>query len=450
MKEELTFEKVEEILVNKGNQKPLKRLLYLLLSLKEKNKLNYIGMDEEKEKNNIINFYDEKEEKIAEISLRGDRLNTIEKLWINPEYLKDKFRYYIKTPGVIFIQQDNYAGTCSHACVRMLASFFNLHDELTFEKIGQMLRNTSFPTSGLNTEEVIEILKKIGTNPLVYSFTKGKTKEGFIQYWADEIIYYYIESGIPCYVALETRGGTGHAIVIIGHTFDEHAWWPEAQPAYYHAGNYIKPTNWINFIIHDDNFGPYLTMDTSLRKNIYKVIIPFPYKDNKLKIYPEQAEELAYSFIVENRENFRKHSKIEDIHVGNFIKHLKNNALVLRTFLIEKEIFLESIKKSYRISQKLKRIYLSPLIQNILLKNLNKFWLVEISIPELFSSLRYRIGEAVIDPYCSFDECPILIFHLPGLIFIKNRNNKKLQPYAIKDDKFAYEHLLNSYESRKK
>src|SRR5262249_36482969 len=72
-------------------------------------------------------------------------------------------------------------------------------------------------------------------------------------------LYGVIESGYPSLVGFEldnnSAGGGRHVIPVLGHTFNEDTWLPDAQRAYF-GGNlaYYSSENWLStFLVHDDN-----------------------------------------------------------------------------------------------------------------------------------------------------------------------------------------------------
>src|ERR1019366_969590 len=82
-------------------------------------------------------------------------------------------------------------------------------------------------------------------------------------------LYGFIESGFPALVGFELdrpnpgpAGAPRHVIPVFGHTFNEDTWLPDAQRAYFGGTlSYYPSENWLStFVVHDDNFGPYLCL----------------------------------------------------------------------------------------------------------------------------------------------------------------------------------------------
>ena len=88
-------------------------------------------------------------------------------------------------------------------------------------------------------------------------------------------LYGFIESGAPALLGFELEdpnanaGEAGrHIIPVVGHTFNEDAWMPEADRNYFAKGlSYYPSESWLStFVAHDDNFGPYYCLPRNFLK----------------------------------------------------------------------------------------------------------------------------------------------------------------------------------------
>lgn len=363
-----------------------------------------------------------------------------------------------------FIQQDGLTGVCAHACLKMALyyliqqfSTFNgnrreLHTLPEIDKISQeiILDEPILTTHalGLGIPHIRKVFKKAHCNPLIYDFTKQE-QNGRLSYEPDELIYWYMESGFPVIIGFRTEE-SGHAVVVIGHTFNPNAWWPEAKEGYYrkvfaNRPHYLESFAWTNFIIHDDNFGPYLTAPTEFPL-VTIIAIPIP-EEIEINILAEEAEKIAYSKI--KKETFFSNVTITEIGdfkketvqwIELFWKHFDEGKLVLRTFLIESKKFKENIQGNKGISPTIKEVYPElPLPERI--------WITELSIPELFSHKRMSLGEIIIDPTCPIDiydcDVAILSIHLPGIIAWHHSNTNQKWWKIVSDDS-PYQHTFHS------
>ncbi len=370
-----------------------------------------------------------------------------------------------KIESTPFIQQDGLTGVCAHACLKM-ALYYLIQQFPTFkdkerklptlpeiDEISQeIMLDTPISThraSGLWIPHIRKVIKEANCNSLIYDFTKQE-RDGmlFYEYEPDELIYWYMESGFPVIIGFQTEE-SGHAVVVIGHTFNANAWWPEAKTDYYRKvfpdrPHCLESFAWTNFIIHDDNFGPYLTTPTQFPL-VTIIAIPIP-EEIEINILPEEAEKIAYSKI--EPETFFSKIKItpEDFKektiqwIELFWKHFAEGKLVLRTFLMESEKFKENFQRTDGIPSIIKKVYDEiPLPE--------KIWVTEISIPELFAHKRMRLGEIIIDPTCPTNiygyDTSILCIHLPGIIgWHHSKTNQKW--WQIVSDDSPYQHTFQN------
>lgn len=272
-----------------------------------------------------------------------------------------------------------------------------------------------------------------------------------IKYSIEEIIYTYIESHIPVLVVFDSNHHRGaHMVVITGHTFDSYAWWPEANEHYYQKlpyGNYLKSSSWVGFLGQDDNFGPYLSFPREFQ-NIDTVIVPLPYN---IAIMAEFINPIIRS-LVTNDEIQKKIESVKTIWSECLLKHIDEGKLLLRTFLISKKEFIRNINKSDVIDA-VKNFYNN---EN-LFTTPDRFWITEISVPEIFSQQRYCLGEIIINPnpkipvlnkvnlkdiiFKNINQIVISI-HLSGTIIIPNSEGKKWEMQI--DGDVPYSHIMRT------
>jgi len=358
----------------------------------------------------------------------------------------------LEVDGFAFIQQDGQLGCCSHVALAM-ADRFLIKAEKPKRKhkpndpylVGDIVESVSsvsevqrlIPTEGLRPMQISEALKKMGYSPLVYEY--GQDKERPIP--PERVIYHYLESKIPIIVGIPTATGK-HALTVIGHSFEPDLWWALAEKPYYNSRpsgvDHHCSTTWLqNFIVHDDNFGPYLTIPKEFiwaaARHTLVVMVPLPPNVN---ITGEESESIAYGLLLISAEIIAK--KIEDKtnitqhpqeYFSIFHEHLKNEDLVLRTWLLPSDQFKEQ--------------YVSPAMACYYnnLKMPKKIWLTEVSIPELFCQARLRLGEVIIDPTASKTRTCFLAIHLPGYLISRNIDTEELNFSEVIDDE-PFKHIM--------
>lgn len=172
-------------------------------------------------------------------------------------------------PGYPFIQQIPSRWPCVYAALRMFSiwmkrtknsvlKYDKTKSGLTFPEIEEL---ADCGSGGMTRIELEGCIRKMGFSPISYVYNDPDHPAAF---HPDSLIYSYSESGIPVFVVFGTEDGDiGHVVTILGHSIESDAWWPEAEQGYYSQvlsdrPPYLRTTAWMDFIGHDDNFGPYL------------------------------------------------------------------------------------------------------------------------------------------------------------------------------------------------
>ena len=375
----------------------------------------------------------------------------------------------LKVTGFPFMQQDKHAGCCAHAGLIMAERFLvqrrNRKNPGSNEQphLLENIRNTlstvpgvgrKLPTPGLRAIDISTVLEgAMEYSPLVYVYSKDN-KPPFA---LERMLYHYLESKIPVQLLVPTEGG-GHSLTVIGHSFDPDVWWALARESYYRDRPLEElchcSTNWIeHFIVQDDNFGPYLTVPKSYIRLCESsgrsaIAVPLPPDVN---IEGPTAELIATCCIAKeiNVQNMLAAHDNGQISwntwklFGVMWSHFLRRDLVLRTFLVDSNEYNNSYVPPHL------KPYYNPL------RLYNKIWLTEISIPELFSQTRKRVGEILIDPTApppsllgqnllpNPEEAAraVLAIHVPGWIGTRDVDAENLTPNYILDDS-VYSHII--------
>lgn len=236
-------------------------------------------------------------------------------------------------------------------------------------------------------------------------------------------LYALIESRIPVFLGVHVKMGQQHALTVFGHTHDRNSWAGISDYLYYskHSGlNYHSNTLWIkNFIIHDDNMGPYMFMSSEQVDKVFSALIAFHPKISKLKTDPTRIEEAVSNLLfspgfkslfqktgAQLRKEHPKHFK----QLLNFYRHIKEpdshaNGFVLRTFLREGAHLINRYTKH------------DPGLAEVVAKIISEegeedlFWVVEITLADLYCYAQQAIGMAVLN-----GDGHIILVHIPGML----------------------------------
>jgi hypothetical protein len=305
-----------------------------------------------------------------------------------------------------FLQQDNVIGVCAHACLKMVSGILKSNfigcADMTFEEISQKIQlmpsfgKSHLPSSGLREDQLFSVLESMGTDPQLIQFDQGREKSGQ-KLTFDQVVYPYIESGIPVLGGINVESA-GHAIIVVGHTFDKDSWWQKVERDYYPT--LTSGTTWTpsyiwspEFIIQDDNFGSYLSVSRFiLRTAIRSILIPLP-KSCHILLSGYYAESLASSYLQNKSLRHGIYSGSQVVEPWrSILKEIWEKGIsrkiVLRPLIISKENFLTHINTV--LPAEIVNIYshlnLPPWI-----------WSIEISTLELYPE-HQKIGEILLNP----------------------------------------------------
>jgi hypothetical protein len=302
-----------------------------------------------------------------------------------------------------FVQQDGVIGICAHASIRMLSMILSKRyskcKSMTIKEINQkvsampLFEGSHLPSTGLASFEIVNAIEGMGATAVLYLFERGKERTKGLP--IERVIYPYVESGIPVIVGIGTESA-GHAVLVVGHTFDQDSWWQHAEAEYYPSlgsgASWIPSYLWTpEFIIQDDNFGPYMSSPrTLLGLSTLHVIVPTP---NECPIFLPgyMTEFLVAGYLLADkvRPYVLPLTKIRKPWSDVLPDVFKKGNVVLRPILIKKEDFfkhLDKISLSNTAISAYKKIKLPSWI-----------WSIEVSVPGLYSRGE-KIGEVLLNP----------------------------------------------------
>lgn len=337
-----------------------------------------------------------------------------------------------------YIQQDARIIRCAQACLASVAKFFGV-EGLTGAKITELAQEMpsgerSVPSRGLTVEQMGYTLKKMKRDPIIYDYTRTPEDPTVtVSQHREQIIYRYVESGIPVIIGIEA-GGDMHAIVAIGHTFTPDSWLAETGTVYYGQPKtgflYHCCTNWIErFVVQDDNLGPYTLVPAFfLQYAVCKlIIVPMPLS---VFLTGEDAEMFAADLLSPQGAEFSKHllglqnevidtvDKDTNFWLEQLHKHASSNELVLRTYLRPTNDWISDQKKTESYPEYDDLVSSIPLPEHV--------WVVEVSWPQIFRHERRICGEIVLDATAQVldDIHPLeqvwLWMHFPGIVLYRN------------------------------
>lgn len=220
-----------------------------------------------------------------------------------------------------------------------------------------------------------------------------------------------------------------HVIPVLGHTFNEDAWVPEAQRSYFGGGlSYYPSENWLSaFVAHDDNFGPYLCLPRNfLRKENFRIILGL--KRFPTLFTPLEAETLAFGYAQILSNAFQK-TGID--WLDRFCVFARLGSLVIRVQTMRRSDYVSHLDALKDWSGDTLEANLKADLENSLPE---LFWLAELSAPELFNATRHKFGEFLIAadrPFSNDLLSLLLAARLPGCAVLRD-DGGQLKPQATR------------------
>ena len=338
--------------------------------------------------------------------------------------------------GVLYAQQNALTYVCAHVAMRTVLSAVLPGGDVTYEQINRVAgidhvanrvgrgAGANGENEGLNLRQIEAVLRSFGLllpQALINEPSLGHPFPDEYQ----KHLYGYIESGYPALVCFELSGTPSstarerHLIPVIGHTFNEDAWMPDAQRIYFGADfGYFPSEHWLSsYVIHDDNVGPYFCIPRHyLKQENFRAI--YGIQSALTPLLPIQAETLGSLYVDWIRKNLPKIGKDWYDRFAAFGEH---QSLVLRTTLIPKPDYLSHLRT---IKSRQGGVFEPGLIAKLDAKLPAVMWMVEVSAPELFSCSRRKFGEVILSATTplppQIDLSLLLSARLPGIVIVKD------------------------------
>ena len=334
--------------------------------------------------------------------------------WTMPDvgpFIHCSRRYMISTAagsfnvkGVLYTQQNGHTTHCLHAAMRMALSSVLPGGDIEYQTILEALEKCFPPNDGgekklfnskYTVDELVEVINNLGQINCVSLLWESNSK------LFDRTLYELVEAGAPAILGYETSATSeGHAVTVIGHTFDNHNWTPLASQLYFPRDGVLQKCasseDYVNaFVLHDDNCGPYLTLPKNFfvqqqfADNMPPFLLGFTKRSRALN--GNVAEKLAYCSLEILLKKFSTSHEIsgERSWLTLLYRHFKHDRLVLRSIKIPYDQYLAHLENDVLLEEKC----LEKITNHILKQSL---WMVEISCHELFGITRKKFGEMLL------------------------------------------------------
>jgi hypothetical protein len=247
--------------------------------------------------------------------------------------------------GILYAQQNDATFVCAHVGLRTVLSCVLPEADISYERMNALAgidHNTRKIGGGigLTPKDIEDILS--GLNLHFDKIVHEPSRQLLLPTEYQRDLYGAIESGFPALVGFELEdtspsatGGPRHAIPVFGHTFNEDTWLPEAHRAYFGGQlSYYPSENWLStFVVHDDNFGPYLCLPRHfLKRDNFRIM--YGLKRCPASFTAIQAEAMAFAFFDAIT---RRQPRSGNHWYDRFSVFTRRGWLVLRTLVVKKE-----------------------------------------------------------------------------------------------------------------
>ncbi|MEW8053394.1 MAG: hypothetical protein AB2792_03905 [Candidatus Thiodiazotropha sp.] len=330
--------------------------------------------------------------------------------------------------GTPFMQQDNAVGACAQASIWMaLRTMRRKEGQAAFSPAQittaatrfLVMRRTLPNRGGLSLEQVSEAIRGAGYAPHTIPLrTLDEVATDDVIEKMKRSLYPYIESGIPVLLILIPKDEDGHAVLLIGHSWNvnpskycsvkKFTGWKEGDEV-----EIIDASSWVDpLIIHNDNTGPYMELPDNVNQGycLSQAAFAAPLLHPDIFIDGNEAQEASLRLLEDSLIKFAEQIGQDDL--GKIIC----SKLVVRTFLQDRSEFRasvlrsdfpEDIKRYYRLKWLPKRIWISEL--NVFDNYVNA--------PESYLT---RVGEVLLDPAAEAEDGAFLSIRLSQCLIPDN------------------------------
>jgi hypothetical protein len=338
-----------------------------------------------------------------------------------------------------FIEQDNVVTTCAQAAIWMVSRYLHhrfrlpkyLPSKITELATQGYSGGMTVPSPGLSPYQICECFKQMGY--YVVMFSQKNMKKEKKDWKPSQIVYPYIESGIPV-VALRESNSRHHAITLVGHSSNF-----KTGPAKASYGKLQSTAGWVNaYFYHDDSQGVYRKIRANdLDRDYDRVIVALPRDVNlTAENIPVPLEHLLFdkggilkTDLIETGES----QKISEL--PNF---LGSKDIVVRTLLCP--------SNNYKSMLSTRRPKMHSGVETVYsFLNLSKYvWIVELSTEDLWCPAEKKVlGEVIFDCTSNKNTACYIAYHFPGLLKVKGEKDY----LVISDDRPYSPHPIGVEDS---
>ena len=332
--------------------------------------------------------------------------------------------------GSLFCQQNALTHACAHAVLKMILNTADLvGHKVTNRELNTILdidHLERFGGDGLTLDQVWSVINHFGLSQVGGNFLEMPT----VDY--AEWIYPLVESGYPVFLTFNPTHTRGHVLAVVGHTMNSDKWDCEAHLAYRPEafGTYHASSAWVDhFIVNDDNFGMYTCMPPQYLRNrilpqydaTQRAQVAFSVLPRGIDVPPYFAEKASVALVARLAQSYN--CAPGNKWLGRLWEQLRqpNKGIVGRTLLCTKERYFRHLAGE-RDSNGCGPVQEIP---EELAAAPDHLWLTEISLPDLYTANKHKVGDLLTDAKAGHktDGAPFSRFvwgWLPGIQVMKD------------------------------
>jgi len=304
--------------------------------------------------------------------------------------------------GVLYCQQNGLNKACAQVALRSLLATRDPSADLSYRQINQWAGQGTpgfEPWKGLSVPEIRRVLMACNVSflDIDYRSMTAKEREQLPPY--QKLVYAGIESGGGALLGFRLSGEglteeVRHIIPLFGHTFNQDAWVPRAEVAYFHIGEktrYLPSESWVSsFIGHDDNFASNFCVP--------RLYIGSDQADYVAELFRDDcaysgavAEAVAVDYLYSLLPELARASLP---WLRRLVDYVQRQEVVLRAISVTADEYVRHWKglRDWEGASENEALCdaLTPYLPA-------RLWMVEISVPELFPANLHKVGEIVLD-----------------------------------------------------
>ena len=330
----------------------------------------------------------------------------------------------LQITGSGFHQQNGVTSVCVHGAVRSLLR--NIAGITAKTEDLNALWGFKGGRHQVDTAMVCKAFGHFGLCAIQYDLTSRLETTLSAEDVAWRMLACLAESSTSVILKFEPVGPASHVVAVVGFTLNTDEWLPHAAPAYLSGRpNDESSSAWIDhLVVHDDLLGPYYCIsraDLFERETKHKATLKpktaialLPSGVEVSPVVAEQTARAAFPRLIEGVGEF------EGVlwSGGVWWDRLTHQSArrVWRTTLVSRDAYMATLRAG-RIAPSL-RVANASILDECESQLPARFWLVEVTLPQLYVGNRARLGEVLIKADTTPDDAEDAVagFRFPGVI----------------------------------